>query len=300
MKIAKTPEELIPEGKEGWITSNGIFYRKGTTTATYENVNDYQRVITEGINEKNRPILEKAVNDQRFITNMLRYGLYFSQFPPIDWFKDEKNEGRMMPALLLLQQFPDLMTDEVKVKLEVLCNQVSVVTKELIKETLNYFYNYLKKKEATEAVLKSIFLDYIKALENKDSHEIEKYWSEEGVFIVPAQDTWLKGKKEILNFTKNNFNNFVSLKFVVHTILFQIDLLKGNGRLLVNKKMQINLIEHSDYDKRPLPQQAIVMVDFKRKETPSCMPIIHGYGDWTIGEWQIVSWMETFPLSALS
>lgn len=208
-KISKTPADMIPDGEQGHIFPNGIFYRKGTTTATHQNAEEYQQIILKPqISSEDEEKITQLINDQRLLTNMLRYGMYIDQFPLNEWFSDHQYEGKMMPALLLLIQFPDLMTKDIHNQLMEIKKSAKKPTVDLIEKAIKAYDEYLSSKNATHDFLVLISKKHIHALSSKDIDFIKKVWFEGGSLIVPGEPEPIHGKEAIINFTQKNFDNF--------------------------------------------------------------------------------------------
>ncbi|MCW8469319.1 hypothetical protein OQJ19_01410 [Fluoribacter gormanii] len=297
--IAIDPDKLIPDNKQGMITDNGTFYRKGTSLATFDNVKKYQALIDSGVKDIAHPEIQTAINDQRFITNMMAVGLYFSFFPEADWLADEQQEGRMMPALLMLQQYPNKLSPELLKRLLHIKNKLNPITQTLIEETLDYYQNYLNKLEKTKKYISHLFMQYVHGLENQNITDIDALWIDkaESCLIVPSFDTPIKGKTNIINFTQRNFSNFTKLRFQVSNIEVNIDLIKGIAHLYALKTLKVELKEDNAFKGKPIPTKAVVNVEFIRMDVPSCLPVLKGFENWRLGNWKISNWTECFPYS---
>ncbi|PWY56504.1 hypothetical protein DGG96_02185 [Legionella qingyii] len=297
--IAIDPDKLIPDNKQGMITDNGTFYRKGTSLATFDNAKKYQALIDRGVKDIAHPEIQTAINDQRFITNMMAVGLYFSFFPEADWLADEKQEGRMMPALLMLQQYPNKLSPELQQRLLHIKNKLNPITQTLIEETLDYHQNYLNRLEKTKKYISHLFMQYVHGLENQDITDIDALWLDkaESCLIVPSFDTPIRGKTNIINFTQRNFSNFKKLTFQVSNIEVDIDLIKGIAHLYALKTLKVELKEDNAFKGKPIPTKAVVNVAFIRLDVPSCQPILKGFENWRLGNWKIYNWTECFPYS---
>lgn len=297
--IAIDPDKLIPDNKQGMITDNGTFYRKGTSLATFDNAKKYQALIDSGVKDIAHPEIQTAINDQRFITNMMAVGLYFSFFPESDWLADEQQEGRMMPALLMLQQYPNKLSPELLKRLLHIKNKLNPITQTLIEETLDYYQNYLNKLEKTKKYISHLFMQYVHGLENQNITDIDALWLDkaESCLIVPSFDTPIKGKTNIINFTQKNFSNFAKLTFQVSNIEVNIDLIKGIAHLYALKTLKVELKEDNAFKGKPIPTKAVVNVEFIRMDIPSCLPILKGFENWRLGNWKISNWTECFPYS---
>lgn len=274
-KIFKTPADMIADGKQGHIFPNGIFYRKGTTTATHQNADEYQKIILKPkLSEQDNQKITEIINDQRLMTNMLRYGMYIDQFPIIEWFSDHRFEGRMMPALLLLIQFPDLMTKDIQKTLDQIKNTVKDPTVDLIEQAINAYEQYRTTKHLTEAFLVSLTKEYISALETKHIEFINNIWSDSGCLIVPGEKKPIIGKENIINFTSTNFNNFEQLKVTLLDHQVNANLLEGWASLNATLKLDVKVNKTSRYHSEKKPSNAKLSIIFKRLNNPSIQPLL--------------------------
>lgn len=294
--IAIDPDKLIPDNKQGMITDNGTFYRKGTSLATFDNAKKYQALIDNNVKDITHPEIQTAINDQRFITNMMAVGLYFSFFPEADWFADEKHEGRMMPALLMLQQYPNKLSYELQQRLIYLKDKLNPITQTLIEETLDYHKKYIAKFEETKKYVSHLFMHYVNSLEKQNITDINALWLDkpESCFIVPSFDTPIKGKNNIIEFVKENSAPF---KLQVFNVEVNLDLIKGIAHLYAQKTLKVKLKEENSSKGKTIPTKAIVHVEFVRLDVPSCQPILNGFDNWRLGHWKISNWTEVVPYS---
>ncbi|KTC81844.1 hypothetical protein [Legionella cincinnatiensis] len=294
--IALDPDTLIPDNKQGMITENGTFYRKGTSLATFDNAKKYQSLIDSGVNDIAHPEIQTTINDQRFITNMMAVGLYFSFFPAADWLADEQQEGRMMPALLMLQQYPNKLSHELQQRLLYLKNKLNPITQALIEETLDYHKKYRAQLAETKKYLSHLLIQYIHSLENQNISDIDALWLDkpESCFINPYCDKPIKGKSPIINFIKSHGAQFM---YQISNVDIEIDLIKGIAHSYVLKTLKTKSKENHLPKGKSAPPKAIVNVEFVRLDVPSCQPILKGFKNWRLGNWKIYNWTEVFPNS---
>lgn len=296
--IAIDPDKLIPDNKQGVITENGTFYRKGTSLATFANAKKYQELIDSGVNDIHHPEIQTAINDQRFITNMMAVGLYFSFFPEADWLADEQQEGKMLPALLMLQQYPNKLSQQLHQRLLYLKNRLNPITQALIEETLDHHKNYMEQLEETKKYLSHLLLQYMRSLQNQNINDIDALWLDkpESCFINPCADKPIKGKSSIINFIKNHVDQLI---YQVSDIDIEIDLIKGIAHLYALKTLKTEATANPILKKRLLPTKALINVEFVRLNIPSCQPILKEFKDWRLGNWKIYNWTEVFPYSQI-
>ncbi len=273
--VFKTPADIIADGEQGHVFQNGVFYRKGTTTATHQNAAEYQKIIIQSqLSDQDNQKITKIINDQRLMTNMLRYGMYIDQFPLIEWFSDHQFEGRMMPALLLLIQFPDLMTEEIHKVLLQIKKTVKKPTLDLIEKSVKAYDAYVKSKNLTNDFLASLAKQYIHALETKNIDFIKNIWFEDGCLIVPGEKKPIVGKDAIIHFTSQNFDNFKQLKVTLLDHQVNTHLLEGWASLNATLKLDVNVNKTSKYRSEKAPTNAKLSIVFKRLDRPSIQPML--------------------------
>ncbi|AUH72032.1 hypothetical protein [Legionella sainthelensi] len=294
--IAIDPDKLIPDNKQGMITENGTFYRKGTSLATFDNAKKYQALIDNGVNDVTHPEIQNTINDQRFITNMMAVGLYFSFFPEADWLADEQQEGRMMPALLMLQQYPNKLSNELQQRLLYLKNKLNPITRALIEETLDYHKKYMERLGETKKYLSHLLIQYMHSMANQNMSDIDALWLDtpESCFITPYSDKPIKGKSNIINFIKKHVDQLI---YHISNVDIEIDLIKGITHLYALKTLKTESKENHISKEKPASTQAIINVEFVRLDVPSCQPILKGFDDWRLGNWKIYNWTEVFTYS---
>jgi hypothetical protein len=113
---AVTANEIFPE-KLNEIVLDGQVVRKGTIGATFINALQLDKLLlTKGHNND----IEGLIKDQRGLGSGLKATHLFETMPIIDWLKDDQRPGRIMIAVLALQECPELMTAEIKRRLQAL------------------------------------------------------------------------------------------------------------------------------------------------------------------------------------
>lgn len=269
--IALEPKNLIADGQQGWVTDSGIFYRKGTSLATMDNCKLYQEAIDAGAQDRNNAQLNGAINDQQFITNMMSQGLFFSFFPPLDWLADARKEGRMLPALMLLLQFPQRVDESTKTRLNELQPQVSPVTAQLIAQVLEL----IERTRSREEAVKQLLLTSLKAI---NSSNFKKFWLDSNESLLVSGTTGLLvGLDEIAEFYASYGADSAKKPFCLDDADVTVDLQKGTARLTVST------VEGGSQ----------LVCHFKRSEQPSCLELARGHtSDWRVGQWLISAWYE--------
>ncbi len=129
---AVTANEIFPE-KLNEIVLDGQVVRKGTIGATFINALQLDELLlTKGHNND----IEGLIKDQRGLGLGLKATHLFETMPIIDWLKDNQRPGRIMIAVLALQECPDLMTAEIKSRLK----QIQKACHPLLKAEIGSLY----------------------------------------------------------------------------------------------------------------------------------------------------------------
>lgn len=284
--LAVAPANLIPDEKQGWITSSGIFYRKGTSVATMENCRVYQQAIDNGVTDMHAPDVFTAVNDQQFITNMMACGIFFSFFPPHDWLQNEKKEGRMMPALLLLQQHPELIDATLQQKLEQLRQFVSPITANLIDDVLSILKNHEATRRAVQNIIRKSIDDFSSFLQQQPQSDFERKASR---FLLPTESATvtstrfggtIRGVRNIIDaFKRHASSTTTPIVPSIEQAIYDIELTSG---------LALASMPFKNGDKT-----GSLVCQFRRTSDPSCLEVIRGRErDWHAGEWLIWTWHE--------
>ncbi|WP_145259331.1 hypothetical protein [Planctomycetes bacterium Pan216] len=289
-QLVHRPEALLPDGVQGRIDHSGVFYRKGTTIATYENVRRYDELRHKLPDETAAADLRHTVNDQQFITTMMSVGMYFSLFPPIDWFADAAKEGRMMPALLLLTQYPWQIDKAIVARLEELKSVVSQPTERLIDDVLDALRRYVELEKKSIAVVQSVFRRYLAALEHQRDAVIASIWADDDdvTLVGPGAHSWIRGKERILEFLGITPSHTQVYGRTLETAEVALNLPQGTARVMARLDVpnsNPNVIGEANTG-------LVVQAGFRRLSIPSCVPVLKGDGETTAGEWHLVSWNE--------
>lgn len=288
--LAVEPASLIGEGAQGWVTDNGIFYPKGTSVATMANVKDYQQAIDDGISDLNHPRLLNPVNDQRFITNSMAFGLLFSFFPPEDWLQNDSKEGRMMPALLLLQQFPEKLTLTAATKLNDRRGRVSKPTRLIIEDTLDAYNACNVRKQQVIKVLGNELRSYIAALTTCNMKKVAQYWTnqDEALLVSSFAVGVKKGSRSVLEFLESAECK-IDLEDAVPEI--NVEWQRGLAHVVVSARRNAQKGEAPSAKVRITSQ-------WRRMDVPSCCQVINrSTENWRTGQWRISSWIESAEIS---
>ncbi len=283
--IVVDPSNLIAEGQQGWITNSGIFYPKGTSVASMDNVAQYQAAIDEGVSDVSDQRIQNAVNDQRFITNMMAYGIFFSFFPPEDWLQNETYEGRMMPALLLLQQFPERMSATLASRLADARSRVSQPTRSLLEETLIAYESCIARKQEVMKVLEHELRTYVDFLNHCNIRKVEQSWldSEDTTLLSSFAPGFKRGRRAIVEYLQEAE---CKLEIDESSRAITVEWQRGLAQVIVSGRRNAH--------KGEPPRARIKLTSqWRRTDTPSCSQVINrATDDWQTGQWRIFSWSE--------
>jgi hypothetical protein len=129
---AVTAKELFAGNSNG-MTIKGTYVRKGTIGATIENVQALDKLLAEKGGEAE---IAQLMKDQRPLGRSL-YVLDLFEMQPIEgWFKDTSRQGKILVAVMTLEECPELMTPGIKARLAELKASVHPVVKGEIKSLL--------------------------------------------------------------------------------------------------------------------------------------------------------------------
>jgi ketosteroid isomerase-like protein len=302
LAIALCPDVLIPDDAQGRVTDRGIFYRKGTTLAAFDNCRRYEEILGRARGGSLDPDaareLDHLVNDQQYITNMMAAGGFFELFPPLDWLRDERREGRIVAAALLLQQRPDRTTPEVAARLDELRPRVHERTRRVADGALAALAAHEDRRERTRSAIAAIVRRYLDALSRRDVAAIAELWADDPAvaLMVPGIDGWARGRDAVLAYTEANFAEFASLRLGLERFECDVDLDRGDASVAASVAMQVEARDGGRYGGLEPPRRALVRIELRRLDVPSCVPALRGEGDASVGEWRIRSWTELFPL----
>lgn len=111
---AVTSKEVF-SGKGDWIVLNGVNVRKGTINATAMNILELDKLLTEKNDETK---IEQIIIDQKPLSRGLHAAGYFEMQPIHIFLKDAKRQGRVLIAVLTMQDVPNLLTEDVLIRLK--------------------------------------------------------------------------------------------------------------------------------------------------------------------------------------
>jgi ketosteroid isomerase-like protein len=301
--LAIRPDALIPDSAQGRVTDRGIFYRKGTTLAAFDNCRRYDEILARHRDTPDDAAareLDHLVNDQQYITNMMAAGGFFELFPPLEWLRDERREGRIMAAALLLQQLPDRSTSETAARLAELRTRVHARTRRVVEDALAAIARFAERRRRASDAGAAVVRRYLDALTRRDSAAVAELWGDEpeATLVVPGLDGWIRGRERILAFTEANFAEFASLRLTLERVECDVDLLRGCASASAAIAMEVVARDGGRYAGLEPPRRALVRVELRRLDQPSCVPALRGDAAAGAGEWRIRSWTELFPLAA--
>jgi len=111
---AVSAEKVFPGDGNG-IVVKGTYVRKGTIAATFHNVLALDKLLSSNAPESQ---INAILNDQRPLGRGL-YVVDLFEIQPIEgWLRNPNRPGKMMVAVLALQESPELMTDSVRSRLK--------------------------------------------------------------------------------------------------------------------------------------------------------------------------------------
>ncbi|MBA3812895.1 MAG: hypothetical protein H0X26_00140 [Alphaproteobacteria bacterium] len=127
-----TATDVFP-GKEDWAVLKGEKVRKGTIAATINNIKRLDDLMTHTGSEAE---IRDIIKDQ----NTLSRGLFLTDFlemqPVINWLQDPKRPGKVLVAVLVLQASPELLTDQIRVRLQDFLQEGHPLLKDEIRKAL--------------------------------------------------------------------------------------------------------------------------------------------------------------------
>jgi hypothetical protein len=115
-----TPESLLPDGVDSTISINPYTgesgpARKGTVAATLNNIALLNTKITSNKDEKE---IQALIDTIKGIIPSLRVIGVFDLFTPEEWISSDNQPGRVLVAVLYLQQYPKEINPVIRQKLE--------------------------------------------------------------------------------------------------------------------------------------------------------------------------------------
>lgn len=112
------PKDIFPDGKDSMTAPDGTVMRKGTIKATMENIKILNKLLDGPSSEERAKQVEQNLQVVSEFIKPLHNLEVFKFFKPIEWLKNDKNQGRILVAVLYLKNFPEAIAPEVKTRLE--------------------------------------------------------------------------------------------------------------------------------------------------------------------------------------
>lgn len=129
---AALPKDNFPDKLDGMMTK-GVYVRKGTIGASLCNVMELDTLLSQ---KGSHAQIQKLINDQRPLGRGL-YVLDVFQLQPMKvWLSDPTRQGRILVAVLVLQDCPEMLTAEVKARLLELKPQLHPLTQKLVQSLI--------------------------------------------------------------------------------------------------------------------------------------------------------------------
>lgn len=125
--------EKVFQGDGNGIVVKGTYVRKGTVAATFHNILALDTLLTSKGSESE---INALLKDQRTLSRAL-YVLDLFEVQPIEgWLSDAKKPGKIMIAVLALQESKELMTDSVRNRLKELAKTSHPIVKAEIRKVI--------------------------------------------------------------------------------------------------------------------------------------------------------------------
>lgn len=126
-----TPESILPAGVDNSLSSNPYTgesgpARKGTVAATLNNIAVLNTLLSAEIASNDRIKLQETIKAIVALLPSLRVVGVFDLFTPEEWLSSQTQPGRVLTAVLYLEQYPQSMTPAIKQKLSRIKNKTKV------------------------------------------------------------------------------------------------------------------------------------------------------------------------------
>jgi hypothetical protein len=110
---AVTAEEFFEPKLNGKVIK-GTYVRKGTLAATFANIQALDKLLNEPGTETE---VARLMKDQEPLSRAL-YAVDLFEMQPVEtWLKDSAKQGKILVAVMALKESPELMTNNVKNRL---------------------------------------------------------------------------------------------------------------------------------------------------------------------------------------
>lgn len=125
-----TAKEVFADNHD-YVMLNGVKTRKGTIATTYRNSFELDHLLKDKGNDPAEAL--KIIDDQRSISAGL-YASEISKIIPLEiWLKNLNRQGRIMVAVLILQNVPGSISPEIKRQLK----QIKQTAHPILQEEIN-------------------------------------------------------------------------------------------------------------------------------------------------------------------
>lgn len=137
-----TPESILPAGVDSAISTNPYTgesgpARKGTVAATLNNIALLNKLLSEKLSSNDPTKLQGIIEAITSLIPSLRVIGIFDLFTPEEWLSSDTQPGRLLAAVLYLQQYPQNITSKIKKRLLQIQNQTTIkILSESIAKTL--------------------------------------------------------------------------------------------------------------------------------------------------------------------
>lgn len=131
-------EDILKDDQSFVKTESGTLARKGSVAAMLLNASVLDELLPQLPSSAKEEEVDKILTDIRSLMPTLHAIHLFDFFSPLEWLqaKPRSQEGRIVIALLYLQQYPQLMNRDILNRLQQIKEQVSLETKQEIEQLL--------------------------------------------------------------------------------------------------------------------------------------------------------------------
>lgn len=131
-------EDVLKDDQTFVQTQSGTLARKGSVAAMLLNARALDELLPQPSSSAKEEELGKILADIRSLVPTLHAIHLFEFFSPLEWLQAQprSQEGRIVIALLYLQQYPQLMNRDILNRLQQIKEQVSLETRQEIEQLL--------------------------------------------------------------------------------------------------------------------------------------------------------------------
>jgi hypothetical protein len=129
-------EDVLKDDQSFVQTQSGTLARKGTVAATMLNARALDHLLSQPLSVEGEKELKHILEDVQLLLPMLHAIQLFEFFSPIEWLQTSPKlqEGRILIAILYLQQHPELVDQQIITHLHKLKGSVSKATEREIQK----------------------------------------------------------------------------------------------------------------------------------------------------------------------